>query len=207
MAGTSGEYLDRNVSRETRERFDLLEALVGKWNPAINLVSAGSLAHFQERHIADSMQIYGLAADSTGIWCDLGSGGGFPGLVVAILAQEDGNRFKVKLVEADGRKSAFLREAARQIGLEVIVYTSRIEDLPPVFADILSARALTSLPKLCEFAMRHLNPSGRALFPKGARYNEEVSAARERWQFDLVAHPSKTDPAAAVLEMRNIRHV
>ncbi|MDO8883442.1 MAG: 16S rRNA (guanine(527)-N(7))-methyltransferase RsmG [Pseudotabrizicola sp.] len=206
MSGATEKDLNAIVSRETLGRLLLLEALVKKWNPVINLVSAGTIPHIQQRHILDSIQIFRLSGPNQGVWCDLGSGGGFPGLVVALLAQEDGDRFHVQLVESDGRKCTFLREAARQLGLNVTVFNSRIEDLPAISASVLSARALTSLPNLCKFASLHLDSSGVALFPKGARYHDEVISARQHWRFDLTVHPSKTDSAAAVLEMRNIRH-
>ena len=193
------------VSRETMESLLLFEGLVRKWNPAINLVSADSLSQLRTRHIVDSIQIYKHASSRDGLWCDLGSGGGFPGLVVAILAREDSGKFKVKLVESDGRKAAFLMEAARLIGLDVEVVRARIEDLPPLSASVLSARALAPLPKLCAFAFRHLDPRGVALFCKGARHEDEILIARKQWQVALEIHPSETGGLGVVLEMRNVR--
>lgn len=195
------------VSRETNEHFEMLEKLVQKWNPAINLVSKESLRHLRDRHINDSLQLFNLATFGAGTWCDLGSGGGFPGLVVAILMKTTKHPGHVKLIEADARKCTFLREAARQMEVEATIVNERIEQLAPLSASILSARALTALPQLCEFADQHLASDGVALFPKGARYQEEVDAARKSWSFDLTVHPSKTESSAAILELRNVHHV
>ncbi|MDR7124486.1 16S rRNA (guanine(527)-N(7))-methyltransferase RsmG [Pseudotabrizicola sp. 4114] len=207
MWSEAGHHEVSGVSRETSDRILLLEHLVRKWNPKINLVSNDSLRHLRDRHILDSMQIFELANFDCGSWCDLGSGGGFPGLVVAILAHEANTQGDVKLVESDGRKAAFLREAVRQLDVRANIIQSRVEDLPPLCATVLSARALAALPKLFSFAERHLAPGGVALFPKGATHQRELEDARQEWSFDVTLHPSKTEPTAAILEFRNIRHV
>ncbi|WP_245298861.1 16S rRNA (guanine(527)-N(7))-methyltransferase RsmG [Pseudotabrizicola sediminis] len=207
MPKLHGFDLGGDVSRETFERLDLLEALVRKWNPAINLVSKGSISNLYQRHILDSLQLYTLMDLEEGVWADLGSGGGFPGLVIAVLAGDSAKKIAVTLVEADSRKATFLREAARQLDVTVTVLNARIEETPPLAADVLSARALGPLTKLCAFAMRHLGKNGQALFPKGINYQAEVTAARSDWAFDLRVHPSKTEPAAAILALRNIQHV
>lgn len=200
-------FLAAGVSRETSERLYLLEDLIKKWNPVINLVSKGSLTEICSRHILDSVQLFHLVTLREGIWCDMGSGGGFPGLVIAAFARESGYQLDITLIESDGRKATFLREAARQLDVNVIVLNQRIEHVAPLSADVLSARALAPLSKLCEFAERHMAKEGIALFPKGANHAEEVSKARLDWDFDLKCHPSKTDPMAAILELRNIQHV
>ena len=206
MTQTSLAGLD--VSRETFDRLSLLQALLEKWNPAINLVAKSTLPEAWTRHIVDSAQLYALAPQSVRRWVDLGSGGGFPGLVVAALsAQRDPER-RVTLVESDQRKGTFLRQAARELGLtNVSVLSDRIEKLAPLNADVLSARALAALPALCGFAAQHMVADGLALFPKGAHYREEVAAARADWHFDLTTHPSETDPSAVVLAMKAIQHV
>ena len=195
---------EQYVSRETQGRLDMLEGLVKKWNPTINLVSKDSINNLRHRHIDDSLQIFDLADHESGLWCDLGSGGGFPGLVVAILAADSSRAIRLELVESDGRKCAFLREAIRQLEVDASVVHSRIEDLPKRSAAVLSARALAPLSKLCEFAHQHLSPEGIALFPKGSSHQDEIAAARKIWSFDLQLHPSKTDERAAILALRNI---
>jgi 16S rRNA (guanine527-N7)-methyltransferase len=194
------------VSRETEDQLRRFEGLVRKWNPAINLVSKASLDDLWSRHILDSAQLYTLAKPQ-GHWLDLGSGGGFPGLVIAILAQGAGDDLRLTLVESDQRKATFLREVTRELSLPVTVRTDRIEHCPPQSADTLSARALAPLTTLLGYATRHLAPNGTAVFPKGASWQQEVEAARKDWHFDLHISPSATDPDGAVLTVKAISHV
>lgn len=195
-----------SVSRETADRLDAFEALVRKWSPRINLVSRSALDQLQQRHIADSAQLFDLARIADSRWADLGSGGGFPGIVVAILAAEQAPALEVVCIESDGRKAAFLMTAARELGLErVRVLAQRIEAAPPQGAQVVSARALAPLKSLLPLAVRHLAPGGHALFPKGAGHAKEVAEARADWRFDLTEHPSRTDPDARILKLEAIR--
>ncbi|MCL7465490.1 16S rRNA (guanine(527)-N(7))-methyltransferase RsmG [Phaeovulum sp. NW3] len=193
-----------DVSRETLDRLSRYEVLLQKWNPAINLVSNGTLQDIWARHFLDSAQLFSIAAPSEGRWVDLGSGGGFPGLVIAILALEKAPGIQMTLVESDLRKSAFLSTVAREIGLRVLVLSERIERLEPMDADVLSARALAPLPRLLDFAQLHLKSSGTALFPKGATWRDEVALARTRWVFNVDSIPSLTDPASVVLKIQGV---
>lgn len=195
-----------DVSRETIEALHHYGALIAKWNSTINLVSPRSLTALWSRHFCDSAQLYSCARESGGRWGDLGSGGGFPGLVVAILAREHGMKWSVTLVEADQRKAAFLRTVARELTLEVRVVTDRIERLAPLRADVLSARALAPLPVLLGYVGRHLAVGGRAYLLKGANHLREVEAARREWRFDLEVISSRTDPAAAILSVGDVSH-
>lgn len=205
---TAGAALERlDVSRETSDRLQGLAELLKKWNPAINLVSKTTLPQAWTRHILDSAQLYTLAPPQVPHWADLGSGGGFPGLVIAILSRELDPARVVTLVESDQRKATFLREAARQLGLSVAVIADRIEAIAPLSASVLSARALAGLPDLCAFAARHLSPTGLALYPKGASFQEELDQARRDWAFDVTIHPSDTDPASVVLALKAVTHV
>lgn len=194
-----------DVSRETIEKLKSLEALLGKWNPAINLVSRNTIGAAWSRHILDSAQLFQIAPFR--VWADLGSGGGFPGLVVAVLAAELAPDAKVVLVEADQRKATFLREAARNLGVAAQVDAHRIEEVEPLAADVLSARALAPLTVLCGFAGRHLGPGGTAVFPKGQNWQAEVDEARKRWKFDLDVRPSLVEASSVVLVMKAIVHV
>lgn len=195
-----------DVSRETLDRLRLLTALLEKWNPAINLVSKASLETAWDRHIVDSAQIY-KHGRTDGHWVDLGSGGGFPGLVIACLAQGRGASLRVTLVEADQRKATFLRTASTQLGLETTVISERIEKVPPLQADTLSARALASLTTLLGFADRHLTAGGFCLFPKGESWRQEVELARKDWHFDLDVQQSTTDRDGAILCVKAVSHV
>lgn len=193
-----------SVSRETFEALEAFVALVQRWNPAINLVSKSALKDLWDRHIIDSAQLFSYCPAEAKSWVDIGSGGGFPGLVVALLAREAKPELRVTLVESDQRKATFLRQAAQTLGLMVTVLGKRIESIPPLEADVVSARALAPLVELLGFAYPHIRHDGVALFPKGARHAEELSEARKNWRFDLSLHPSLSDSAAAILEIRNI---
>jgi 16S rRNA (guanine527-N7)-methyltransferase len=193
-----------NVSRETFAALQSFEALVQRWNSAINLVSKSSVGSLWQRHILDSAQVFALCPPSTRSWVDLGSGGGFPGVVVAILAKELKPDLHVTLVESDLRKATFLRQAAQALSLSVSVQSKRIESVEPLRADVLSARALAPLSELLSFAEKHLSPNGSAVFLKGARYQDEIADARKAWSFDVDVKQSLSDGEAAILVIRNI---
>lgn len=195
-----------NVSRETLLQLSAYHDLIKKWSPKINLVSKSSIEDLWNRHIWDSAQAYPIAQRGEN-WVDIGSGGGFPGLVIAIIAQERHPKTHVTMIESDIRKSTFLRTVIRELGLKASAVVSRIEAANPTKADVLSARALAELSALMPLAQRHLKPGGQALFFKGETWENEVAAARESWSFDLVAHRSKTNPKAAILEVREIQRV
>ncbi|QAX31472.1 16S rRNA (guanine(527)-N(7))-methyltransferase RsmG [Leisingera sp. NJS204] len=195
-----------DVSRETLQRLEAFEQVIQKWNPKINLVSKSSLEHLWMRHIADSIQVF-RCTDPVGHWVDIGSGGGFPGLIVAILAADEAPDMKVTLIESDQRKSAFLRTAARECGVKTTVLTERIEQVEPQRADILSARALADLSTLLEFSERHLGSEGMALFPKGESWKKEVNNARQQWQFVAEQVKSLTEQEAVILKIREVARV
>lgn len=202
---TSGGVLGGvNVSRETLTRLEQYDALLRKWNPAINLVSPRSLDELWSRHIVDSAQLFALIQPRTGLWVDLGSGGGFPALVVATLALELAPALEVVLVESDRRKSAFLMTVIRELGLNARVIAERIEAVAPLGADILSARALAPLSMLLEFSDRHLGVDGVCIFPKGESWRDELAEVDKSWSFELDCHPSETDSAAQILILKGV---
>ncbi len=194
-----------NVSRETLERLFVYCDLVEKWNPAINLISKSGIAQIWDRHIIDSAQLILQIPVQFDQWCDLGSGGGFPGIVLAILAKELRPETQMILVESDRRKSVFLSEAARLLDISVAVKTQRIEDLAPQNVDVLTARALAPLSSLCGYAHRHLKPDGVAIFPKGATAAREIEDARKLWRFDCDMMRSHTDPESLVLAVKGLQ--
>lgn len=190
------------VSRET-SLLSQYAALLRKWNPAINLIAPSTLSDIEGRHIADSAQLANLAQGTAGDWADLGSGGGLPGLVIAIQCPTK----QVTLVESDGRKCSFLRTSVRELGLDnVRICNSRIEAADRLNVASVSARALAPLPLLLSYASRHLAPAGTAWLMKGRNWRSEIDEAATDWRFDYVAHPSKTDPDAAILEITGLRH-
>ena len=191
-------------SAEAIEKLKFFQALVEKWNPRINLVAKSTLPDLWERHIENSARLCLFAPNNARRWADLGSGGGFPGLVVAVLLQDGGAKTEVVLVESDLRKATFLREAARQMGIVVDVRSERAETLDALSADIVSARALASLDSLCGLAARHLAAGGLCLFPKGEKCAEEVQSARKSWRFDLEASENPGHKGSALLVLRNL---
>ncbi|SDE65068.1 16S rRNA (guanine(527)-N(7))-methyltransferase RsmG [Limimaricola pyoseonensis] len=201
MSATS--YPD--VSRETAERLHRYAELVRKWNPSINLVAKRDLELLETRHIADSLQLAAFLP-SRGHWVDLGSGGGFPGIVVAAAARDRSPELRFTLVESDARKAAFLATAIRELDLNAAILARRIEAVDPLGADIVSARALAPLDRLIALGLPHLAPGGRMIFPKGRRAEDEIRDARAQWKFDCVAHKSDTDPEARILEISRAEH-
>jgi 16S rRNA (guanine527-N7)-methyltransferase len=195
-----------NVSRETLQRLELFGALLGKWNPKINLVSRSSIIDTWSRHILDSAQVFSAAPRSKS-WADLGSGGGFPGLVVAILGAEKQPALKVTLIESDQRKSTFLRTVIRETDINCEVCSERIELVDRQEAEIVSARALASLDVLLGYSERHLAYGGTALFHKGVSWKKELDAVRCRWRFDVDVIESQTMPGAAILKFEGISRV
>ncbi len=197
----------RDVSRETIDRLACHGALLTKWNSRINLVSAASLADYWSRHVLDSMQLFSLRPAQARVWVDIGTGGGFPGLVVAILAAEQEPEMRVTLVESDHRKAAFLSQAIRATGVTAQVIAARAEDIPRRDADVISARAVAPLDRLLKLVERHLATGGRALLPKGAAVEDELRLALEYWRFDLHKIASVTNPEAAILSIGDLSRV
>lgn len=195
------------VSRETMARLDRMTDLLTRWTARINLVSKASLEDVWPRHILDSAQLWRLRPTGGLRWVDLGSGAGFPGLVIAVIAQEMAPALQVQLVEGDLRKAAYLEAAARETGTPVRIIPSRVESLAPLEADILSARAMAPLPDLLTIAEKHLRKTGICLFPKGRSVHKELAEARARWCFDSIEHRSLTDPTATILEIGAIHRV
>lgn len=194
-----------DVSREASDMLEAFVRRVQKWNQAINLVSTEAPVSLWNRHVVDSAQLFLHAPQDARLWVDLGSGGGFPGLVIAILARTLRPELAVVLVESDQRKAAFLRLTSAELSLPARVLAARIENCAPFCADVLSARALAPLDRLCHHAQAHLSASGTALFPKGARFEAEVAVARTHWTFDLQTVPSLTDDHAMILKIKDIR--
>ena len=196
-----------DVSRETSERLEILVALLRKWSPRINLVGRATLDDTWTRHVLDSAQIFELAPKGARDWLDMGSGGGFPGLVIAALAAEKAPEMAVTLVESDVRKCAFLHTAAREMRVKTTVVNSRIEALAPASRDVVSARALAPLTKLLALAEGQAGPGTICLFPKGAGAASELTEAARDWHIRRRTHPSVTDPSAVILELQEFSRV
>lgn len=196
------------VSRETADRLGAYESLVRSWQKAVNLVSPATLGEIWHRHIADSAQLLNLAPQGGKSWLDLGSGGGFPGLVLAIMLAERDSEARMTLVESDSRKAAFLREVARKTGVAVEIRVERSENYATQaksqIRDVITARALAPLPKLLGLALPFFSPQTVALFPKGREAEVEVEEAQRRFGFDGQLMSSLTHAEARIVIVRNL---
>lgn len=195
------------VSRETIHRLERYADLLAHWQKTTNLVAPSTLPQLWSRHFDDSAQLLTLAQNAR-LWLDLGSGAGFPGLVVAILGARKPD-FRVHLVESSRKKCAFLAEVARETGAPVEIHAMRIEDLAEsahrLQPDVVSARALAPLPRLLELASPFFGPDTRGLFLKGREAEAEIDAARAEWEFTVRLHPSRTAPDSHVVEVTALR--
>ncbi len=192
------DHLLDHVSRETFERLTVFATLLARWNSRINLVAAGDLDQLWTRHIADSLQLMpDLTAGAA--FVDLGSGGGFPGLVLAVAT---GN--PATLIESDVRKASFLREAARATGADATVLAHRIEQVELAPVRFVTARALAPLPQLLDWASRFLAPDGTCLFLKGRRVEVELTTALAEWHMTVFRRPSRTDSDGIVIKLSDI---
>ena len=196
-----------DVSRETIERLEEYQALLEKWNSAINLIAKSTIHAFWDRHVVDSAQLFVQKPKSAMTWVDAGSGGGLPGIVTACIAKQHAPEMHVHLVESDQRKATFLRRAVETLSLNATVSIARIEGLPLQAADVFSARALAPLDVLLAYALKHLSEEGVAIFPKGERYAQEIAESRKNWHFDVVTEPSLTDTKARILVVKGIQRV
>ena len=195
------------VSRETQGRLQHFAELFQKWAKTINLVAPSTIDDLWRRHIADSAQIFQLHPKPAR-WVDLGSGGGFPGIITAILlAEQKGGH--VDLVESNQKKAAFLRVCLRECEARGAVHAVRIEEASKIIpdCDVISARALAELDLLLDYAAPWVerNENLSLLLHKGRDYEREVQKARGRWEFDLVKHNSVVESDSVILELTRPR--
>lgn len=193
---------DTDVSRETLAKFAVYESLLKARQPTKNLVGPATLDHVWQRHFWDSAQLAPLLPERDASIADLGSGAGFPGMVLALLGYS-----RVTLFESNGRKCAFLREVAGATDTAVTIRQARVEDRPRPVADITVARACAPLVRLLGYAAPLLRRHGRAVFHKGARAEDELTQARKAWTMRCERHPSRSDPAGVLLEIKGLRRV
>jgi 16S rRNA (guanine527-N7)-methyltransferase len=197
-----------SVSRETLDRLITYEALLKRWQKTINLVAPSTLDDIWWRHFADSAQLLAFAPAGAKRWLDLGSGAGFPGLVIAILLAERGEA-RVTLIESDTRKAAFLAEVARQTGVSVDICRERIEKAATqaklAAIDVITARALAPLPRLLDLAAPYFSDDTVGLFLKGREAQSEVEAAQRHWEFAVALHPSLTDKDGRIIVIRALK--
>jgi 16S rRNA (guanine527-N7)-methyltransferase len=193
-----GEQL--HVSRETLERLTVYLELLRRWQRAVNLVGRGTLADPWRRHVLDCAQLAPHVPAGAATVLDLGSGAGFPGMVLSIMGLRG-----VHLVESDRRKAQFLREVARATGASVQVHAERIERMRGWSADVITARALAPLPRLLVLAERFMTSDSVCLFLKGRSGARELTEARVTWHMEAEMFPSRSEPTGMVLQLRGIR--
>lgn len=194
-----------NVSRETLARLQAYAETLTEWSALHNLVARSTLPDLWDRHMWDSAQLAPLVpADATTL-ADLGSGAGFPGLVLAAMLP----RVAVTLHEATTKKCAFLRAAAERMDLHVTIQNARMEDLPQQAYDVVTARACAPLPRLLEYAHNFVGPNSVCLFLKGQNVGSELTEAHKYWKMKVSQAPSQTDPSGAIVTVRELgsRHV
>ncbi|MCP4356308.1 MAG: 16S rRNA (guanine(527)-N(7))-methyltransferase RsmG [Proteobacteria bacterium] len=194
--------LDQEVSRETFGKLQAYYKLLLKWQKAINLVSHATMDEAVTRHFLDSAQLIKYIPNKDIVLADMGSGAGFPGLVLAIMGVKE-----VHLIESDVRKATFLRTVVRELELPVTIHNERIGAVSIPNVDLITARALSALvdlfPKVKQIATEGHNV--KCLFPKGERTEIEITKARKKWEFDVNLHQSITDKAGKILEISNIK--
>lgn len=195
------------VSRETYERLEAFETTFLRWTARINLASASTLKDVWVRHILDSAQLLPLAKDAHR-WADIGSGGGFPGAILAILLAESPDT-SILLIESNGKKASFLRSVLGELAPSARIIARRAEMViaEEPAPDVVTARAVASLAELLTLTEPWLDAGARALFHKGRDYRSEVKLAGDMWNLDLVEHPSAVDTQSVILDIRRIRRV
>ena len=195
-----------DVSRETRARLACYAELLARWQRSTNLVAPSTLPQVWSRHFADSAQILALAPEAR-LWLDLGTGAGFPGLVIALLAA-DNPGFRMHLVDSNAKKCAFLAEAARATKLSMDIHNERIEDFaqkaPRLVPEIVCARALAPLPRLFELAAPFFGERTRGLFLKGRAAEAELEGVRSTWDFEGRLHRSLTSADSSVVDVMHL---
>lgn len=194
-----------NVSRETLERLKTYVALLQEWNARHNLVSRQSLDDVWRRHIYDSAQLLAFIPSDARSLVDLGSGAGFPGVILAILLRDRAG-FRITLYEATRKKCDFLELAAARIGLPVEVRNTRIEEAGPELFDIVTARALAPLDRLLLYAQPFQGPQTLNLFLKGQSVGGELTLARKSWRMEIEQHPSRSHSSGVILAIRELHH-
>ena len=198
----SRETVRAGVSRETFDRLESFVGLVQAWGTRINLIGPATIADIWSRHIADSLRLVDLIPPNTLTAVDLGSGAGFPGLVVAIVTN-----VHVDLIESDRRKAAFLAEAVRLTDATSTVHSGRIENCSCSPASLVMSRALAPLPRLLELASPFVASGGVCLFHKGRNVETEITAARKDWAMVAEQFHSVSDPSSVILRLRQVSRV
>ncbi|GAA0552576.1 16S rRNA (guanine527-N7)-methyltransferase [Rhizomicrobium palustre] len=200
--GPEAFLAETGVSRETLELLSAYVEMLKEWNALHNLVAESTMGEVWHRHILDSAQLEPLIPAEAWTLVDLGSGAGFPGLVLAIMRRD---RLMVTLYEATKKKADFLAAVAEKLKLPVTVKNCRIEAEPQQYFDVVTARAFAPMDALLGYAHRFVGPTTICLLLKGGKLEEELTAAERHWKMSLERHPSKTHPLGIVLELHDLK--
>ena len=190
------------VSDDALERLEAYVALLRKWQPKVNLVASRSLEDVWRRHILDSAQLAPLLPAAGGVMADIGSGAGFPGMVLAIT--QDSDQTEIHLIESNERKCAFLMEINRMNQAGAIIHQCRVENLPELKTDVVMARGVASMEKLLLYANPMLKKGGQCLFLKGEKWREELTEVQKNWIIKESTIPSLSDPSGMVVKLEEI---
>ncbi len=194
-----------SVSHETINALHAYEELLSDWNQKFNLVAESTLPQLWTRHFLDSAQLIDFIPTEAQSLADMGAGAGFPGLVLAILAQERKQDLHIHAIESTNKKADFLQAVVDALKLKVTVHRARVEAIKDLKVDILTARALKPLPQLLSYAQNLLHKDSLCLFLKGQTLEQELTEARKRWTFSATAYPSRSDDTGRVLVLRDLR--
>lgn len=189
-----------NVSQETIHNLSTYEDLLIEWNQKFNLIAASTVPQIWTRHFADSAQLAKFIPPQAKSLADMGSGAGFPGLVLAIMRPD----LEVIVIEATGKKADFLQTVVDKLKLNVKVRRERVEAIKDLRADVVTARAMTALPDLLKYASQLVHKDTVCIFPKGKNAAEELTQAQKYWTFDVVTHPSQSDDSGTVLVLKKL---
>ena len=188
-----------NVSRETLDLFLHYAEILAKWQAKINLISGNTVDNVWSRHFLDSAQLYDLVPRGAKTLLDIGSGAGFPGMVLAVMGVKN-----VTLVEADSRKCLFLSEVLRQTGTHANIVNCRIEEFDGGYYDIITARALAPMDKLLTYINPHFGPGTKGIFLKGKQVGCELTKAKKQWKLEYKAVPSITNDRGSIIVVEKI---
>lgn len=202
IAAQRAAFADKiRVSHETMAKLDSYAAMLEEWNQKFNLVAESTLPQIWQRHFLDSAQLTRFMPPDSKSYGDIGTGAGFPGLVLAILGLQN-----MHLIESNGKKISFLREVVSKLELPVTIHHKRVEDCGDLKCDVVTARAVTVMKDLLPLSQRILRPGGACIFMKGRMADAELTESRKAWTFDLVKMPSLSDESGSILILQNIRY-
>lgn len=197
-----------DVSRETIQKLKDFVDILRDWNAKMNLVSKNSLENVWERHVLDCLQLVEYLPAEVKNLVDIGSGAGFPGIVLAIVMQQKFPTAQITLVESITKKTVYLNDVCQKLGLQnVKIENNRVENIVFKDVDVITARAVAALDVLCGYAFKIGNKNTRMLFLKGQSYAAEDALARQKWRYDANVYPNKYDAGGVIMELRNLRKI